>query len=62
LRSRPTAEKAEANAGFIKDVLPLFEAGKIRPNLDKIFPVENVRQAHERLESNQSFGKVILEF
>ena len=62
LRSRPTKEKAEVNAKFIKEVLPLLAAGKVVPNVDRIFPVADVIGAHEYLESNQSFGKVVLEF
>ena len=62
LRSRPTEEKAEATRAFIKEVLPLLAAGKVKPNLDKVFPVEAVKEAHERLESNASFGKIVLEF
>lgn len=61
LRSRPLAEKAEANAEFVKNVLPLIEAGKIKPSVDKLFAVEKVREAHEYLESNKSFGKIVLE-
>ena len=62
LRSRPTQEKAEATAKFIMDVLPLLESGKVKPNIDKIFPMEEIRKAHEYIESNESFGKVVLEF
>jgi NADPH:quinone reductase-like Zn-dependent oxidoreductase len=62
LRSRSTEEKAEATAKFVADVLPLLETGEIKPNLDEVFPVENVREAHQYLESNRSFGKVVLEF
>ena len=62
LRSRPTEEKAEATQAFIRDVLPLVAEGKIKPNLDKVFQVEDIREAHEYLESNASFGKVVLEF
>lgn len=62
LRPRSVEEKAEATRGFIEEVLPLFSAGKIKPNIDEVFPIENVRQAHEYLESNQSFGKIVLEF
>jgi len=62
LRSRSTEEKAEATRKFIEEVLPLVAAGKVKPNLDKVYPFENVKEAHERLESNESFGKVILEF
>ena len=62
LRSRPTAEKAEANRLFIEDVLPLLATGEVKPNLSVIFPFEDVKQAHEHLESNVSFGKVVLVF
>lgn len=61
LRSRSTEEKAEATQKFIAEVLPLFENGQIKPNLDKIYNVEEIVKAHEYLESNESFGKVVLE-
>ena len=62
LRSRPAAEKGDATRKFIEQVLPLISAGTIKPNLDKIYRVEDVKAAHEYLESNRSFGKVVLEF
>lgn len=62
LRSRPTGEKAEATRKFSDEVAPLFAVGKIKPNIDRIFKLEEIRAAHEYLESNASFGKVVLEF
>jgi NADPH:quinone reductase len=62
LRARSDVEKAVATANFVKDVLPLIASGKIVPNLDKVFAVADVQKAHEYLESNESFGKVVLEF
>ena len=62
LRSRSGAEKAEAARKFAEDVLPLLESGSVVPNIDKIFPLEDVRKAHEYLEANKSFGKVVLDF
>lgn len=62
LRSRPPAEKAEATRKFAEEVVPLLASGKIKPNIDKIFELEQIRKAHEYLESNASFGKVVLEF
>lgn len=61
LRSRPTREKAEATRKFAGEVAPLFRSNKIKPNIDRIFPIEEIRQAHRYLESNESFGKVVLE-
>ncbi|HEY0457815.1 MAG TPA: NAD(P)H-quinone oxidoreductase [Pyrinomonadaceae bacterium] len=62
LRSRPTAEKAEATGKFAEQVMPLFSSGKLKANIDRIFKPEEIRAAHEYLESNASFGKVVLEF
>lgn len=62
LRSRNDEEKARATQNFIEGVLPLFENGIIKTRLDKIFRVEDVREAHEYMESNANFGKIVLEF
>ncbi len=62
LRSRTTNEKAQATAKFAKEVIPLIKSGEIKPNIDKIFKVKEIQSAHQYLESNESFGKVILEF
>ena len=62
LRPRTAKEKALATTNFIREILPLIENGKIKPNLDKVFKVEDAQKAHEYLESNSSFGKVVLEF
>jgi NADPH2:quinone reductase len=61
LRSRPTAEKADAVRKFAKEVIPLLESGAVRPNIDRIFKLDEIQKAHQYLESNESFGKVVLE-
>ncbi len=60
LRSRSVAEKAEATRSFIDNVLPLIEKGLVKPNLDKVFQFDEIGKAHEYLESNESFGKIVL--
>ncbi len=60
LRPRSDEEKAEATRAFAEQVVPLFENGKLKPNVDKIFPLEDVQEAYKYLESNASFGKVVL--
>ena len=62
LRGRSTEEKAAAIRRFADEVVPLLESGNVVPNIDKVFAAGDVREAHEYLESNESFGKVILEF
>lgn len=62
LRGRSTAEKAEATHKFADEVVPLLANGSIRPNLDRVFAAEDVIAAYKYLGSNESFGKVVLEF
>ncbi len=62
LRSRSTAEKAEATRIFEGEVLPLFAEGKIRPNLDRVFDAADVIAAYKYIGSNESLGKVVLKF
>jgi NADPH2:quinone reductase len=60
LRTRSIEEKATATRLFAQQVVPLLANETIRPVIDKVFKMEEVRAAHQRLESNESFGKVVL--
>jgi len=60
LRSRPLAEKIAASQAFAQEVIPLFAEGKLRATIDSEFPVEKIQEAHRRMESNQTFGKVVI--
>ena len=60
LRNRSLAEKAAATRLFAEHVVPLLANGSVRPVIDKVFRMGEVRAAHERIESNESFGKVVL--
>jgi len=62
LRARPLEEKVAVTRAFTDEVVPLFAAGKLRPIVDSVFPFTEPRAAHQRLESNQTFGKVVLAF
>ncbi len=62
LRSRTVEEKAAATNAFCEEFLPLIEAGKIKPVIDRIFELDDVAAAHRYLESNASFGKTVLKF
>jgi NADPH2:quinone reductase len=61
LRARSAEEKARATRLFAKHVVPLLAAGSVRPVVDRVYKLDQVREAHLRLESNESFGKVVLE-
>jgi NADPH:quinone reductase-like Zn-dependent oxidoreductase len=62
LRARSIEDKAAATDAFRIGVIPLLVSGAVRPTVDRVFGLQDVRAAHEYLESNESFGKVILEF
>lgn len=60
LRSRSLAEKVDATARFEREVLPLFSIGKLRPTVDSVFPLAGIADAHRRMESNESVGKIVV--
>jgi NADPH2:quinone reductase len=60
LRSRPPEEKAKLTQDFGRDMLPQFARGKLQPVLDVVLPMSEVRAAHQRMDANTNFGKIIL--
>jgi putative PIG3 family NAD(P)H quinone oxidoreductase len=60
LRARSSEEKATATRLFANHVVPLLADGIVRPVVDKVYKLAEVREAHLRMESNESFGKIIL--
>jgi putative PIG3 family NAD(P)H quinone oxidoreductase len=61
LRSRPLEERIQATRAFAAEVVPFLERGIVAPVIDSTFPLTEIRAAHERLESNATFGKVVLD-
>ncbi len=60
LRGRDREEKAAATRLFATEVVPLLAEGRIRPVVDRVYKLQEIREAHLRLESNASFGKIVL--
>ncbi|MDR3749582.1 MAG: zinc-binding dehydrogenase [Acidobacteriota bacterium] len=46
--------------GELDEVLKHVFAGKLKPVVDRTFPLSETRAAHEYLESSEQFGKVVL--
>ena len=46
--------------GELREVLEHVFAGRLKPVLDRTFPLSELRAAHEYLEKSQMFGKVIV--
>lgn len=61
LRSRSLTEKVEATRLFAEHVLPLLASGAVGPVVDEVLPLEAAAEAHERVEGNRNFGKIVLE-
>jgi NADPH:quinone reductase-like Zn-dependent oxidoreductase len=61
LRSRPLEQKIAATQAFAREVVPLLANGTLRPVVDSVFSLDEIAKAHQRLESNQTFGKVVIE-
>lgn len=60
LRARSVDEKAAATTAFSRDLGDLFDAGHLRATVDRVFSLEALADAHRRMESNESFGKVVV--
>jgi len=60
LRGRPLEEKMMATQAFADQVVPLLIRGLVRPVLDRVYPFEDIRAAHEHLERDETFGKLVL--
>ena len=60
LRAQPIPKKTEIMNNLNENIWPLLESGDIKPIIDTVIPIEEVDKAHELMESNQTFGKVIL--
>jgi len=60
LRARPLEEKIALAREFAERVLPLFAAGRLRPVVDRVHSFAEVRDAHRLMESDATFGKVVL--
>jgi NADPH:quinone reductase-like Zn-dependent oxidoreductase len=61
LRSRPLEEKIEATSAFARHLVPLLgSAGRLKPIIDRTFPLAEAGAAHKYVESNDGFGKVVL--
>jgi putative PIG3 family NAD(P)H quinone oxidoreductase len=60
LRARPPEEKAAICASVVEHVWPLVADGKVREIVDTTIPLDDVRRAHELMESGSHTGKILL--
>jgi NADPH2:quinone reductase len=60
LRSRTVAEKASIARALEDKVWPLLAQGQCRPVMDSTFALEDVAQAHARMDGGEHIGKIVL--
>jgi putative PIG3 family NAD(P)H quinone oxidoreductase len=60
LRARSIPEKAAATAAFDRDLAASFKDGSLQATVDTVFPLDAIADAHRRMESNDSFGKIVI--
>ncbi len=60
LRPRSREEKARLTADFAAFALPRLRDGRLRPVVDRTFPLERAAEAYKALERGGVLGKVIL--
>jgi NADPH:quinone reductase len=60
-KMRSAEHRAKTVPAFIKDMVPAFAAGRIRPVVDKVFPFEQLAQAREHMQADRHLGKIVLE-
>jgi NADPH:quinone reductase len=61
LRARPIEEKAAAVQAFAHSVVPHLAAGRVRPVIDRVFPIAEAAAAFDHLSAPGKLGKVLLE-
>jgi NADPH:quinone reductase len=60
MRARPLEEKIRIARDCAARIVPLFADGILRPVIDRVLPFVQIRAAHEALETNETFGKIVL--
>ena len=60
LRARSNAEKGAIRDTLLREVWPLIAAGKIKPVVDRVYPLGQAQEAHARMAKSEHIGKLLL--
>ena len=60
LRSRSAEEKADLTKSFADTMLPKFATGELKPVIDEVLSMNDIQAAHQRMDANETFGKLVL--
>jgi NADPH:quinone reductase len=59
-KMRTPAQRSADVPGFIRDLLPAFGDGRIKPVVDRVFPFEQLEAAREHMQADRHLGKIVL--
>jgi len=60
LRARPVEQKGAIAAALRRQVWPLLDQGKVKPQIYRVFPLTEASEAHRLMESSAHIGKIVL--
>jgi NADPH2:quinone reductase len=60
LRPRSNQEKGLIRDALLREVWPLIESGKIKPVIDRTYPLADAQAAHARMKGGEHIGKMLL--
>ena len=60
MRASPQERKVAIACSLRERVWPLFEEGRLKPVIFRVFPLEDAAGAHALMESSQHIGKIML--
>jgi putative PIG3 family NAD(P)H quinone oxidoreductase len=60
MRTRSLEERIALVAAFRRDMLPHFSTGKLKPVVGSVLPMAEIAAAHHAMETNETFGKLVL--
>ena len=60
LRARTPQEKGVIRDALLREVWPLLDCGKIKPVVDRVFPLQDAQAAHARMAKSEHIGKLLL--
>ncbi|ABS63706.1 Quinone oxidoreductase putative PIG3 [Parvibaculum lavamentivorans DS-1] len=60
LRPRSIEEKAALASALKTKVWPLLDAGRVKPQIDSVFPLADAAKAHALMEKSSHIGKIVL--
>ncbi|HEY1797829.1 MAG TPA: zinc-binding dehydrogenase [Stellaceae bacterium] len=59
-RLRTNAQRAESAKRFMADLFPALEDGRLKPIVDRTFPLDDITAAQAHVEADRHVGKVVI--